>query len=331
MRIKNGVSMIDLWLKKIKKCQLIQKNWNVSSHLLDLHNEDTIKEVIDSTKDFFYDRYKLNIFRDTVSPYQFLNHGEIDVLGLEIKSGTIANIYGINTTFHDMGFIYLKDNTKMEKIIKNMIRTAMLIHGYYDISKGTIIFAAPDLNPSLQEQLTNAVKLLNELFKVYGFQFTFIHYVNEEYQIQIHNPLKDTQSSVKTSPQVKGIVTSSRNTMVSKMTQQYINKIAVSSDDNEKIGQLVRKEVGKLARNGQLSEEMVQNLLDERYSKETFNLNFPFLRKIEKGQYISKQKFINGYVRYWSEAFVINGGTYIICNNWHERHRTEFLNWLELR
>ncbi|MFB3164523.1 hypothetical protein ABLO26_24485 [Neobacillus sp. 179-J 1A1 HS] len=70
-----------------------------------------------------------------------------------------------------------------------------------------------------------------------------------------------------------------------------------------------------MARNGQISEEMVQNLLDERYSKETFNLNFPFLRKIEVGQYISKQKYVNGYARYWSEAFDINGGIYIICNN----------------
>jgi hypothetical protein len=47
-----------------------------------------------------------------------------------------------------------------------------------------------------------------------------------------------------------------------------------------------------LARNGQISEEMAQNLLDERYSKETFNLNFPFLRKIEVGQYLSKQKYV---------------------------------------
>jgi hypothetical protein len=232
MRINNGVSLIELWLKKIKKCQLIQKNWNDSSHLLYLHNEDTIKEVIESTKDFFYDSYKLSIFRDTVSPNQFLSHGEIDVLGIEIKSGTIVNIYGINTIFHDMGFIYLRDNFKIEKIIKNMIRTAMLIHGFYDISKGTIIFVAPDLNPSLQEQLTNAVKVLNELFKVYGFQFTFIHYLNEEFENHIHSYLKDQQMSVKASLQVKSAVTSSRNTKVSQITQQYLNKIAVRSDDD---------------------------------------------------------------------------------------------------
>jgi hypothetical protein len=330
MRIKNGVSLIDLWLKKIKKCQVIQKNWNASSHLLDLHNEDTIKEVIDSTKEFFYDRYNLTIFRDMISPNQFLSHGEIDVLGIEIKSGTITNFYGINTVFHDMSFTYLRDIFKIEKVIKNMIRTAMLIHGYYDISKGTIIFAAPDLNTSLQEQLTDAVTVLNELFKVYGFQFTFIHYVNEEFENHIYNPLYENQSSVKTSSQVNNVVTSSRNRTVSQITQQYLNKVAINSDDDEKIGQFVRKEIGKLARNGQISEEMVQHLLDETYSKETFNLNFPVLRRIEKGQYISKQKYIDGYSRYWSEAFVINGRIYIVCNKWNERHRTKFLNWLEL-
>ncbi|MEH7251806.1 hypothetical protein V7111_06735, partial [Neobacillus niacini] len=270
-------------------------------------------------------------FRDTIRPNQVLSNGEIELLGLEIKSGTIANIYGINTVFHDMGFTYLRDNFKIEKIIKNMIRTAMLIHGYYDISKGTIIFAAPDLNPSLQEQLTNAVNALNELFKVYGFQFTFIHYVNEEYQNQIHNPLKDQQSSVKASPQVKSVVTSGRNTMVSQITQQYLNKVAVSSYDHEKIGQLVRKEVGKLAINGQISEDMVQYLLDERYSKETFNLNYPLLKKIVRSKPITDQRNVNGYPRYWLQVFFINGDRYLVCNDWYEHHRTKFLNWLELR
>lgn len=75
---------------------------------------------------------------------------------------------------------------------------------------------------------------------------------------------------------------------------------------------------------------MVTHLLDENYSNETFDLNYVFLRKIEKGQTIKEKKFVNGKGRYWSEAFIINSGIYIVCNDWYERHRYKFVKWLEL-
>lgn len=327
--IGNGLTLIDTWLKESKKCQVTLKNWNVTSRYCELHNEDTIIEVMDSMKDFFYDRYNINIFRDRVSPFQFLSHGEIDVLGLEIKSGTIANIYGVTTVFLDMGFTYLQDNIKIERIIRNMIRTSMLIYGYYDISKGTIIYAGSKLKTSVQEQLKDAVKVLNEIFKVYGFQFTFIYSLNEEFQSEIHTPKKNENTPGTTLP-LDNIVNVSGRNMVSGITQQYLRKVSVS-EDNVKIGLMVRNEVAKLSKNGQISEELVQCLLDEEYSKETFNLNYPLLKKILKSKPITDQRYVNGYPRYWLQVFFINGDRYLICNDWYEHHRTKFLEWLELR
>lgn len=44
-----------------------------------------------------------------------------------------------------------------------------------------------------------------------------------------------------------------------------------------------------------LSDEMVTMLLDERYSKYTFDINYPFLKKIDWRTSLSEQRKINGY------------------------------------
>lgn len=189
-----GAPLLVSWLKEIKKCQITQTNWNVSSSSWDLHNMDIIEEVLSSIKELLEERYNIYIFKNTRSPLIFLNHGEIDFLGLEIKSGTIANIYAINTSINLYGMKTRNKTEFIEKILKNMIRSAMQIYGYYDLSRGSIIFASTELHPTIKEELSEIVKLLNEVFKIYGFQFIFTHYINEELNDHISNSLLKNKS-----------------------------------------------------------------------------------------------------------------------------------------
>jgi mitochondrial fission protein ELM1 len=62
-----------------------------------------------------------------------------------------------------------------------------------------------------------------------------------------------------------------------------------------KIGILVNTTFKKLVASQSLSNKMIVLLQDERYSKNTFDINFPFLKKIDWGTSLSDQRKVNGY------------------------------------
>jgi hypothetical protein len=185
--MKNGSLLLTSWLQDVKKCQITLSNWNVMSRSWELHNKDLIEEVMFSTKNFFYEKYNYNIFKDSTLSSQFLTTGDIDVLGIEINSDSIVNIYGINSDFEEKN-IEVEDFTiTIERIILDLIKTSMLIYGYYNLSKGTIIFVKPNLNTSLINPLNEAIKFLYEAYKLFGLHFNFIMVVNEDYSVHINN------------------------------------------------------------------------------------------------------------------------------------------------
>jgi hypothetical protein len=96
-----------------------------------------------------------------------------------------------------------------------------------------------------------------------------------------------------------------------------------------KIGALVRSMMSKLASGDLLSPEKIRLLQDERYCKSTFDINYPFLKKVESGSSHSLQRKINGYDRYWSDEILIHRERYFICNDWYERNRSRFTKWVK--
>ena len=90
-----------------------------------------------------------------------------------------------------------------------------------------------------------------------------------------------------------------------------------------RIGQHVRTTFDYLILHDKINELMVRNLLDEHSSHETFELNYPFLRRQEAGMYD-----VNGYGRYYANTVRVNGHEYYLCSQWLERHRNAFDNWV---
>ncbi|MFB3164519.1 hypothetical protein ABLO26_24465 [Neobacillus sp. 179-J 1A1 HS] len=319
--MENGESLLVSWLRDSKNCQITQTHWKVSSSSWVLHNEDTIEEVITSLHEFFSERFNYTIFNNTKSFLKSLQRSEIDVLGLEILSGIEYKLYGINSDFNDVGQNAKNITPVIERILINMTRTAMLIHGFYNLSKGSIIFAAPKINKAIVKPLTETVKVLNELFKVFGFQFNFILFLNEEYRDQIISHTETFAS------QVKVVVSNNKNTIVATNNQEYFRKVHANNKLIE-IGLLVRSVVRHLAGTGQLTDETIQQLLDKRYSKENFDLSTPLLKHIKKETFLEDPKNIE-YERYSGSLYSINGRDYLICKDWDEEQRSFFLKWLE--
>ncbi|MCM3768759.1 hypothetical protein [Neobacillus niacini] len=94
-----------------------------------------------------------------------------------------------------------------------------------------------------------------------------------------------------------------------------------------KVGVLVNTTFKKLVASQSLSNEMIVLLQEERYSKNTFDINYPFLKKVDRRASLSEQRKVNGYDRYWKDDIIINGERYFVCSQWYERNKPKFIKW----
>ncbi|MBY0121465.1 hypothetical protein [Bacillus sp. S/N-304-OC-R1] len=95
-----------------------------------------------------------------------------------------------------------------------------------------------------------------------------------------------------------------------------------------KIGILVRNTLTKFNRAKLLTPDRVSRLQDAKYCKTTFDINYPFLIKVQHGTSYSEQRKVNGYDRYWADEIVIDQVRYFVCNDWYERNRPKFIRWV---
>jgi hypothetical protein len=80
-----------------------------------------------------------------------------------------------------------------------------------------------------------------------------------------------------------------------------------------KIGQLVKTYVGKVFRYcDEVDHEELVRLMDARYSKDAFGINYPFCAEVET--VISRQL----QPRYWREIHVVRGKTFRVCSQWRD-------------
>jgi hypothetical protein len=77
-----------------------------------------------------------------------------------------------------------------------------------------------------------------------------------------------------------------------------------------KIGQLVRSSMNTIIAYSKKSEKELTNLKSPDYSKQTFNINYPFLKKVASNA--SKQE------RYWKDKYLINNKYYVVTSEWYK-------------
>lgn len=184
MESKMSESLIVPWLQHVKKCQSVQLNWQPLIDSWELHNEEKINKTLDITKNYFLKKFDYSIFKNKSSNLDIGQLKAIDVLGLKIISNNITNIYGV-TIASEKELNDDNNTATIEKIIEKMVSTAMLMHGYFNMTEGQIIFASPKINNTLFQELTTSIKILNSLYKKFGFRFTFFLYANDSFKNKI--------------------------------------------------------------------------------------------------------------------------------------------------
>jgi hypothetical protein len=77
-----------------------------------------------------------------------------------------------------------------------------------------------------------------------------------------------------------------------------------------KIGQLVRTNMSLIIANCKSFEQELSNLQSQTYSKNTFDINFPFLKKVSSNA--PKQD------RYWKDKYQIDNEYYVVTSEWYK-------------
>ncbi|XQY93780.1 hypothetical protein ACNRWW_10415 [Metabacillus sp. HB246100] len=109
------------------------------------------------------------------------------------------------------------------------------------------------------------------------------------------------------------------------MTKEYqLNEV---DDATIKIGLLVRNTIKTLNSQKKITPQIVLWLSSKKYCKDTFDINYPFLKKVVNEKSIGPQRKINGYDRYWKDILIVDNESYLMCNDWYERNRTKFTRW----
>lgn len=100
--------------------------------------------------------------------------------------------------------------------------------------------------------------------------------------------------------------------------------------DEKRVGKHVRQVLRELSNSEhRFSNKELSYMLTKKWSKEAFNIDYPFLKEYRDGVDISIQIKDGDYGRYWKEVFVFNGKKYLVTSQWYERNREPFDKWIE--
>ena len=92
------------------------------------------------------------------------------------------------------------------------------------------------------------------------------------------------------------------------------------------IGKLVKQSFKRLIESDLINEKEVEKLQTEYYSKMTFDIQYPFLKKVNSANF-------NKVERYWKSTYLIKGNWYLICSEWYEQptnnDKPYYLSWLK--
>ena len=187
MKIEMGESLLYSWLRHVKECQVVQTNWKSSSKW-EMQHEIEIEELVERIDEHFTNNYGYSIFKKNSSVAQIMQQTECDVLGINLNGGE-KRFYAVEVAFHEGGLNYGSREETVTKVIAKSVRIAMCLYGYMDSKDSEIIFASPKITPSVLNDVIPCINDLNNLFRLYGYEFYIRVIANETFNDSILQPI----------------------------------------------------------------------------------------------------------------------------------------------
>lgn len=329
MKIEMGESLFYSWLRHVKECQVVQTNWKPSPSW-QLNGEEELKRFMGITDEHFQSKYGYGIYKNN-SLSQLLMQAEVDALGISMSDDE-SELYAIDVAFHESGLNYGDRQETVMRVIKKFIRTALCLIGYFDISKGEIIFASPKIHNAIIKDLEPCIEDLNTLLSKHNYHFTVRIIANEDFNEMVLKPILIASDGVSDTSELfmRGYQLIKMFGDERRPTKAHVPKVEVSqavSDDTLselKIGKIAQTFLREALEDGKVDEEEINLMRTKEYSKSVFGIDFPLL-------VLASEEFDS--IRYYAKPLGIKGKQYRLCSQWYEvstnNDRPFLLSWLE--
>lgn len=116
------------------------------------------------------------------------------------------------------------------------------------------------------------------------------------------------------------------------MSKEKLSEIInspISELNKLKIGLLVRATLPQILDMELLSEMEVKKMTEDGYSKMSFDMNYPILKKVEENISIKDNRMVGDHTRYYADPFVYKGSRYLISSEWYDRNQEDYIRWLK--
>jgi len=196
MKIESAESLSFSWLRHVKKCQVVQMNWKPSPYWDAIKGNDH-ETFIERAKKFFTGTPYHNLFKDNASGSQLVRQAEIDVVGIQLENQKINELFAIDTAFHEKGLNYGSKGETVNRVVKKMVRTSMVIEYYFRDTPCEIIFASPKINKGVLKLLEPAIVTVQEFADKHSLSHHRYDLItNERFEESILRPVLNLSSNV---------------------------------------------------------------------------------------------------------------------------------------
>ncbi len=116
------------------------------------------------------------------------------------------------------------------------------------------------------------------------------------------------------------------------MSKEKLSEIInspISELNKLKIGLLVRATLPQILELELLSEMEVKKMTEDGYSKMSFDMNYPVLKKVDENISIKDNRMVGDHTRYYAEPFNYKGSSYLISSEWYDRNQEDYIRWLK--
>ncbi|UMB60647.1 hypothetical protein MHL31_00195 [Lutibacter sp. A80] len=113
--------------------------------------------------------------------------------------------------------------------------------------------------------------------------------------------------------------------------EKLINIIAapISELKKLKIGIMVRATLPLILKLELITDLEIERLQKSDYSKMTFDLNYPVLKKVDEKISIVENRTIGKYTRYYAKPQKNKNSHYLITSEWYDLNQEDYIRWLK--
>lgn len=191
MSVDIGESLMQSWLRHIKRCDIVQTNWKAATHLgINKNKADTLLAMM---------RLEYPSFCSGQTAGQILKQIEIDALGCIVAN---RKYFACDIAFHESGLHYSKGT---DKVLSKLLRTILCLYSFLEAKSAVIVFATPVLvSKSDKVILQNFIDTLNDcLQNKWGLKdFQVKLYAEYEFETGILNPVMHRVRDIKDNSEV---------------------------------------------------------------------------------------------------------------------------------